>query len=76
MVTVIIKAVTVSRSRKKHPVVKQKNDKWFKGYSNRKIRHSSIQSGGMFRKVLDTWCICDWRYYPTDKEDIERSFRK
>jgi hypothetical protein len=66
----------MSRSRKKTPIIKQKNCMYYKTLSNRLIRKTDLASGGMFRKVVNPWSICDWAYFPTDKEDIKRAYRK
>ena len=57
------KVVKMSRSRKRNRVTKQANDKFFKRYSNKMIRHRDIASGGAFRKVMDGWNIFDFRTY-------------
>lgn len=73
----------MSRSRKKTAIFKQKNDKWYKRHSNKKIRKTDIPSGGAFRRVTNSYDICDWRclcmgngrWVPTP-EDMEKSTRK
>ena len=51
----------MSRSRKHTPIFKLKNDKDFKRWSNKMIRHKDIPSGGAFRKVMNSWDICDYK---------------
>jgi len=74
----------MSRSRKKTAIFKDKNNKWYKRYSNKKIRRArDIPSGGAFRRVVNTYNICDYkclcmgngRWIPTP-EDMEKSTRK
>ena len=50
----------MSRSRKKTAIFKQKNDKWYKRRSNKKIRKTDIPSGGAFRRVVNSYDICDY----------------
>ena len=75
----------MSRSRKKLAVWKQKNDRWYKRYSNKVIRKTDIDSGGMFRRVVNSWNICDWktnehrapwRGCEMTDEEIEKAKRK
>ena len=51
----------MSRSRKHTPIFKLKNDKDFKRWSNKMIRHKDIPSGGAFKKVMNSWDICDYK---------------
>ena len=73
----------MSRSRKKTAIFKQKNDKWYKRYSNKKIRKTDIPSGGAFRRVVNSYDICDYKClcsgnsrWTPDPEDVEKSVRK
>jgi hypothetical protein len=67
----------MSRSRKKIAVWKDANNKYQKRLSNKRIRHLSIPSGGAFKKVLNPWDICDYRWLiPAGDESRERSLRK
>lgn len=66
----------MSRSRKKVAVWKLENDKAFKRYSNRMIRHRDIPSGSAYKKVLGAYYICDYRERPHKAEPNERSVRK
>jgi len=66
----------MSRSRKKVAVWKLRNDKDFKRYSNKMIRHRDIPSGGAFKKVMNSWDICDFKCSPHKAEPNERSVRK
>lgn len=53
----------MSRSRKHTQVAKQQNDKFFKRLSNKIARRTDLQSGRAFKKVMDSWDICDFRRY-------------
>ena len=52
----------MSRSRKRIAIFKQPNDQDFKRYSNKMIRHRDLPSGGAFRKVMNSWSICDYKH--------------
>ena len=43
-----------------------KSKRFSKNYANRVIRRMSVEediaSGSSFRKINDTWDICDWRF--------------
>lgn len=50
----------MSRSYKKNPVSKIKNDSKYKKYSNKKIRHKyDISPRGYFKKIVNQYDICD-----------------
>jgi len=66
----------MSRSRKKTPIWKQRNDKDFKRYSNKMIRHTDIASGAAFKRVMNPYDICDWRFPPVDDDDKKKAARK
>ena len=74
----------MSRSRKKTAIFKQKNDKWYKRHSNKKIRKTdNLPSGGAFRRVVNSYDICDWRClcsavskWKPEPEDVEKATRK
>lgn len=74
----------MSRSRKKTAIFKQKNDKWYKRHSNKKIRKTrDIPSGSAFRRVANSYDICDWRLlcsararWVLDPEEVEKATRK
>ena len=70
----------MSRSRKKTAIFKQKNDKWYKRQSNKKIRKTDIPSGGAFRRVVNSYHICDKRClcsavsrWIPDPEEVKKS---
>ena len=66
----------MSRSRKKTAIFKQKNDKWYKRQSNKKIRKTrDIPSGGAFRRVVNSYDICDYARF-ADPEEVEKATRK
>jgi hypothetical protein len=73
----------MSRSRKKTAIFKDKNDKWYKRHSNKKIRKTDVPSGGAFRRVANSYDICDWRClcvgnsrWAPGPEDVEIATRK
>lgn len=66
----------MSRSRKKTPMWKQRNDKDFKRYSNKMIRHADIASGSSFKRVMCSYDICDWSFRPVDDDDKKKAARK
>lgn len=66
----------MSRSRKKYAILKQQNDKFFKRYSNKMIRHRDVQSGGQFKKILNPWSICDWKCDPWDERTYKKAVNK
>jgi hypothetical protein len=52
----------MSRSRKKHPIVKDRNP-GSKRIANRKVRRiPDVPNGKAYRKVYCSWNICDWRF--------------
>jgi len=66
----------MSRSRKKTAIFKQKNDKWYKRYSNKKIRKArDIPSGSVSRRVVNSYDICDYARF-ADPEEVEKATRK
>lgn len=60
----------MSRSRKHTPIFKLKNDRDFKRYSNKMIRHRDIPSGGAFKRVMCSYSICDYKQllYPINPQ--------
>jgi len=66
----------MSRSRKKTAIFKQKNNKWYKRQSNKKIRKTdNLASGGAFRRVVNSYDICDYARF-ADPEEVEKATRK
>lgn len=62
----------MSRSYKRSPVIKDDAGKKFgKKYANKRVRHSDIDSGGQYKKVYDSYNICDYSFnlYGIKKED-------
>lgn len=52
----------MSRSRKKHPLIKCAGDKGFKKLFNRRFRRKKdldFPSGNAYRKTNESWDICD-----------------
>jgi len=72
----------MSRSYKHTSVIKQRNDQNAKRQSNKKIRkfltnlEVGFKSTKLFRIVLNPWDICDWKYYPKDKQSKLKARRK
>lgn len=67
----------MSRSRKKTAIFKQKNDRYYKRLSNKRIRKTE------FRRVVNSYDICDYRClclarsrWTPEPEDVEKSTRK
>lgn len=59
----------MSRSYKKHSIVKDPARKYMKRFANKKVRRTKdIPSGKAYRKVFETWNISDFRWIWT-KED-------
>lgn len=55
----------MSRSYKKTPYWGLPKDRFYKRYSNKKLRqwhrqHKYVPDGKAYRKVADTWNICDF----------------
>lgn len=50
----------MSRSYRKIPKY-SRNDKFYKRQANKKARKVGLQDGNQYRKVYDSWTICDWR---------------
>ena len=62
----------MSRSYKKHPYFLMIGDKSFKKIYNRRIRRAhladDVNSGGSYKKLNDSWDICDCKcYYPWEE---------
>lgn len=52
----------MSRSYRKTPISKDKNNRRIKKLSNKKIRKTkNIGNGSQFKRILDGWTICDFR---------------
>lgn len=65
----------MSRSYKKNPVSKDSStySKFCKKKSNKRVRRiPDIPNGNSYKKVWDSWDICDWRHYSTKKSFINR----
>ena len=65
----------MSRSYKKEPVVKDHSKhKYAKKLANRKVRRKlkncdyDFPSGKAYRKIYETWDVCDWRFRETYRE--------
>lgn len=53
----------MSRSYKKHPIVKDPAGKYMKRFANKKVRRTKdIPNGKAYRKVFETWDISDFRW--------------
>lgn len=57
----------MSRSCKKTPASKGrcKNSRWAKRAANKRVRRAKTLWGKSkaFRKISETWDICDWKFY-------------
>lgn len=57
----------MSRSYK-FPMFKLKNDTFLKRLSNRIVRkYSTLSNGKSYKKVFNSWEICDYRSYPSTR---------
>lgn len=65
----------MSRSYK-YPVNKDGGHKYMKHWANKIVRNSFSISGSYFKKIFDSYNICDWRWYPKDVDKIKESRRK
>jgi hypothetical protein len=53
----------MSRSRKKHPIIKDHN-KGMKRIANHKVRRTlDVPNGKAYRKIFGSYDICDWRFW-------------
>jgi len=61
----------MSRSRKKAPWIVDKKSKLAKRQANKRVRRTkNIANGKSFKKVYESWDICDYKWRFT-KEEIE-----
>ncbi len=62
----------MSRSYKKHPWVTDhhvKTTKEKKKFANKKVRrHEDLPNGSAYKKVSESWDICDYKWYWTWEE--------
>lgn len=57
----------MSRSRKKYPVYKLKNDGYYKRLCHKRARRlKDIDNGSAYKKTVEQWDICDWIYFAVD----------
>lgn len=65
----------MSRSYKKHPFItdhKRKVTKLNKQLANRKFRRmGELCQGGNYKKYSDSWNICDYKWWTTEKDAID-----
>ena len=67
----------MSRSRKKTAVWKQENDGFFKRWANVVVRHrEDVSNGCEYKKLFETWSICDWKWFPEPGDNIFKARRK
>jgi hypothetical protein len=62
----------MSRSFKHVPIIKDATcKKYGKRFANKKVRHSNIDSGSSYKKVYESYNICDYSYnlYGMHKKD-------
>ena len=61
----------MSRSYKKHLYEKQQNTKGLKKCANRRVRRAkNVPSGKAYKKLFQSWDICDWRWYTSKEEAV------
>lgn len=54
----------MSRSYKKSPINKDRNNKAGKRFASRAVRRASdVPNGNKFKKFYCSWDICDWRFH-------------
>ena len=54
----------MSRSRKKHPVITDKAQKWAKKDANKRVRNTEdIGNGSNYKKHYNSWNICDYKFW-------------
>lgn len=65
----------MSRSYKKKTILKDKN-KGMKTIANRKVRNrKDIPSGMAYKKVFETYAICDWISFVSEEEYIDICYK-
>lgn len=65
----------MSRSYKKSPYVVDKKNKKDKRLANKKVRNTAWIANGMgYKKVYETWDICDWKWRYDPREIEENDF--
>lgn len=70
----------MSRSYKSIPVFKE-NTKDMKKIANHRFRrflklYELFPKGNLFKKVFNQYDICDWKTYPSSKEQQDKAIRK
>lgn len=69
----------MSRSYKKHPWITDhhvKTSSEMKKFANKKVRHTKdLPNGKAFKKVSESYDLCDWRYRWTKQEAIDEYYR-
>jgi len=66
----------MSRSFRKNPIIKD-SSKWAKQHANKVVRRTQDVSGGKnYKKVFESWDICDWRIRYTLEECTKRNDSK
>jgi hypothetical protein len=59
----------MSRSYKKHPVCTDHHDKWRKKLANKLVRRQSeLYQNNSYKKLYDSWDICDYKFYTSFTE--------
>lgn len=68
----------MSRSYKRNPVWKDNNKarQYWKRQASKKVRHSICCSGGMFRKIYDSWNITDFKYRCFNMKNTKKEMSK
>lgn len=65
----------MSRSYKRNPVYKALS-KYSKRQANKKVRRTKLtafRKSNMYRKVYETWDVCDYRFYVPFSSEISKN---
>ena len=65
----------MSRSYKRNPIYKAVS-KYGKKLANRKVRRTKLpafRKSNMYRKVYETWDVCDYRFYVPFSSEISKN---
>ena len=60
----------MSRSFRHTPILKDngRHKRFYKQQANKKVRKSDCSNGNFFKKVFDSWTVCDWKFWITNKD--------
>ena len=67
----------MSRSVRKHGWIGGGKWKTFaKGFANRRVRHAvDVPSGGLYRRIFDSWMICDYMLEARPKGSCPKAYK-